>query len=91
MWVTLSAEHFDWTFLHPLGLFAAWEAAVVEEDLGGVDWLALTGPAIDLRSQLITCLDRPVGPVFQEPNTCVDFVQGVEDITTSCGLGQRHT
>ena len=33
MWVTLSAEHFDWTFLHPLGLFAAWEAAVVEEEL----------------------------------------------------------
>ncbi len=33
MWVILSAEHFDWTFLHPLGLFAAWEAAVVEEEL----------------------------------------------------------
>jgi len=33
MRVAFSAEHFDWTFLHPLGLFAAWEAAVVEEEL----------------------------------------------------------
>jgi acyl dehydratase len=31
--VTLSAERFNGTFVHPFGTSAAWEAAVVEEEL----------------------------------------------------------